>query len=368
MKKHHLAVLLIMSLFCGGCNRSGESPAETKGKADEGGAKAEKGDAEALPTVGSILILPPLLAKAEKGDAKAQDELGVYYRFAAPKNMVEAVKWFRKAAEQGYVEAQDHLAECYENGESVPKDQAEALNWYRKAAEQYRKDAAQGDDDYAKFNLGVHYHKGRGVPKDMVKALKLYRITAELGVADAQNSLGRCYMEGDGVPKDAVEAYKWFNLSGAQGNEMAASDRANLEKTMLPEQIGEAQKLSRAWSETTGLHNAADLGDAYSQVRLGIHYAAGKGVPKNEAEALKWFRKAAEQGYVKAQLELGNCYEFGDGAPENAVEALKWYSLAAAQGDDSASKCQASIEKTMTREQIVEAQKLSRDWKPRISQ
>ena len=48
----------------------------------------------------------------------------------------EAVKWFRKAAEQGIAEAQFQLGNCYFNGEGVREDKTEALKWFRKAAEQ----------------------------------------------------------------------------------------------------------------------------------------------------------------------------------------------------------------------------------------
>jgi TPR repeat protein len=37
-------------------------------------------------------------------------------------------------------------------------------------------------------------------------------------------------------------------------------------------------------------------GDADSQYRLGIHYEKGQGVTHDDAEAVKWYRKAAEQG------------------------------------------------------------------------
>ena len=48
----------------------------------------------------------------------------------------EAVKWYRKAAEQNDAEAQNDLGACYANGQGVAKDEAEAVKWYRKAAEQ----------------------------------------------------------------------------------------------------------------------------------------------------------------------------------------------------------------------------------------
>ena len=47
----------------------------------------------------------------------------------------EAVKWYRKAAEQGYAIAQLKLADCYYHGNGVTKNYAEAVEWYRESAE-----------------------------------------------------------------------------------------------------------------------------------------------------------------------------------------------------------------------------------------
>ena len=63
-------------------------------------------------------------------------------------------------------------------------------------------------------------------------------------------------------------------------------------------------------------------------------YAGGIGVPENNAEAFKWFRKAAEQGHAKAQYNLGLMYDKGQGVPQDYAEAVKWYRLAAEQGLD----------------------------------
>jgi TPR repeat protein len=46
------------------------------------------------------------------------------------------VKWYRKAADQGYAAAQYNLGVCYDNGGGVVQDKAEAVKWYRKAADQ----------------------------------------------------------------------------------------------------------------------------------------------------------------------------------------------------------------------------------------
>ena len=79
---------------------------------------------------------------------------------------VEAVKWYRKAAEQGDADAQVFLGLMYRNGKGVQQDYAEAVKWVRKAAE-------QGNAE-AQFNLGVivMYRSGKGVQQDYAEAVK----------------------------------------------------------------------------------------------------------------------------------------------------------------------------------------------------
>ena len=55
-------------------------------------------------------------------------------------------------------------------------------------------------------------------------------------------------------------------------------------------------------------------------------------------------------------------YYNGHGVPQDFVYAYKWLNLAAAQGNDDASHNKEIIVKKMTKEQIAEAQKLSREW------
>lgn len=87
---------------------------------------------------------------------------------------------------------------------------------------------------------------------------------------------------------------------------------------------------------------AADQGDADAQYRLGemyyewsafaSMYRNGEGLPKDNAEALKWFSKAAEQGHKHAQYQLGDMYYFGQAVTKDYKEAMHWYHKAAEQG------------------------------------
>ena len=61
-------------------------------------------------------------------------------------------------------------------------------------------------------------------------------------------------------------------------------------------------------------------------------YQKGKGVPQDDAEAVKWYHKAAEQGDADAQNNLGVMYRNGKGVPQDDAEAVKWYRKAAEQG------------------------------------
>ena len=197
--------------------------------------------------------------EAERGDAKVQYSLGLQYESWA-QDYVEALKWYRKAAERGYFEAQFKLGEMYANGKGVAKDDVEALKWYRKAAQQR----------YAtQFNhLGAMYYDGEGAPEDAAEAVEWYRKLTEQGshgrelIQRAQFQLGFIYSNGEGVAQDHVEAAKWYR-------------------------------------------EVAEQGDVKAQYLLGDMYFNGTGVTKDHVEALKWYRKAA-QGERRERVDYYN--------------------------------------------------------------
>jgi TPR repeat protein len=76
----------------------------------------------------------------------------------------------------------------------------------------------------------------------------------------------------------------------------------------------------------------AAQGQVMAAYILGLMYANGQGVTENYVEALKWLQKAAEQGEAKAQFSVGVIYSKGFGVPQNYAEAFKWYRRSADQG------------------------------------
>jgi TPR repeat protein len=68
------------------------------------------------------------------------------------------------------------------------------------------------------------------------------------GSSSAYFDLGVAFSTGShGVGCDLIEAHKWFNLAAAQGNEEAASCRADISDEMTAREIAEAQRRARVW-------------------------------------------------------------------------------------------------------------------------
>jgi TPR repeat protein len=165
-------------------------------------------DAQAATSRGdratAVRLLRPL---AEQGLATAQYNLGIIYGHcqedlrglvqalgnaaawakARQQGKAEAVKWFRKAADQGDARAQFMLGLCYRQGLGVQEDHATAMEWFRKAA----------DQDFAE----AQYYLGLGLQvwhpaQNAAEAVKWFRKAADQGLADAQYKLGLSYRDG----------------------------------------------------------------------------------------------------------------------------------------------------------------------------
>jgi TPR repeat protein len=120
-----------------------------------------------------------------------------------PKDLAEAAKWFRMAAEQGDPQAQNNLGTMCDQGDGVDKDQAEAVRWFRAAAEQ--------GHVIAQYNLGSMYEHGDGVLADGPEAVDWYHAAGNQGYYRACMALAQMYEEGrQGVPLDNAFAFIWY--------------------------------------------------------------------------------------------------------------------------------------------------------------
>ncbi len=184
-------------------------------------------------------------------------------------------------------------------------------------------------DASARTRLGDQYYAGQGVPRNLATAATWYERAAEQGYAKAQVNLAVMYKFGEGVPLDYVKAASWFR-------------------------------------------KAADQGNPAAQVNLGTLYEFGQGVPQDDAESASWYRIAADQGDARGLDYLGSMYESGRGVAQDYVEAYKLWSLAVVRTPAWESELAEEVVKNrdnvatkMAPAQVAEAQKLTREWKPR---
>jgi len=231
---------------------------------------------------------------AEQGDVRSQHFLGISY--LGLKDFGMAAKWFEKAAEQGFADAQMRLGLQYSTGQGVPKDEAKGLEWLGKAA-------AQG-------HARAQFHMGN-LTEDKVKSAEWYEKAAEQGDVDAQYELGLLYYNGEGVPKDEIKAGQWFNKAGEQGHEKAKElvgkifanalfDNPEIQKIRIEAahkayMEGNHAKAAELYGEM------ADRGNAMAQYKLSLLYRLGQGVQSDFTKADVLIRKAAEQGLEEAK-------------------------------------------------------------------
>jgi hypothetical protein len=113
----------------------------------------------------------------------------------------------------------------------------------------------------------------------------------------------------------------------------------------------------------------AEQGNSTYQTNLGYMYETGQGVPQDYRLAAIWYHRAAEQGNVRGQHLLGLLYDRGQGVTLDHVEAHKWLNLAASRAGrndgDYFIRIRNAVASKLTHDQIYEAQRRAREWRPR---
>ncbi|MBI4664442.1 MAG: sel1 repeat family protein [Verrucomicrobia bacterium] len=337
---------------------------------------AEKGNAEAQYLAGAlfdVLVVKPSnfdtamgRRKLDPSDVSGRLEAMKWYRKAAQQNHAEAeyragfilfvsnepgdkaesVRFFAKAADQEHAEAQWHLAIWYERG-TDPKASHEHTKWLLKAA--------HNGHALAQLVLGRLYYQGeKGLTKDHDQAGRRFREAAAQGDAEAQRSLAGWYLG-----RDDAEAFNWAKKAALQGDTQGQTLLAFHYKSGngVPQNYLESVK----WAL-----KAAEKGDADAQTMLGHFYLQGNGVEKDFGEAVRWFRKGAVQGNARAQGGLGACYYHGDGVPQDFVAAYMWFNLAAAAGDKVIRSVRDGLLERMSPAQITEGQKRASEFQAQV--
>ena len=351
-----LAILVILcTLLSVGCNSD-------KSEYDAGIAAYKRGH--------YTTALYDFEKRANQGDPVAQFCLGYMYKNGkrVRTNEEKAKEWYTKAAEQGYVPAQNNLAIMYyQQGREVqdkptlqnedPSKKLEeiesnfrtAYQWFEKAVVEQNNSVAQYNlaliRSVAQYNLAlIRYFQGTRLK--VFAEEKIVDEILEFLLKHPKEEQNQELIEfWRSTPDRAEEEYKgaviWFTK--AAENDYPQAQYQLADRYYYGEGVDESLTEDKRWEKAVEWYRkAANQDDAEAQNSLGVRYSYGKGVDKDPTQAVKWYRKAANQGNATAQRNLAIMYYEGEGVDPNLTESerwketIKWYRKAATQGDATA--------------------------------
>jgi hypothetical protein len=229
-----------------------------------------------FPAFTAEITLQELLKQGNKGNLTAQVYLGMFY--ANSKNAddsFKAEKWYKKAAEQGSVDAQAALGSLYYQGfKKIPQNTEKAIFWLTKAAKR--------NHIKAQFALASLYNKKDSKYYNLELADKWMTPPAESGMAEALFAkammsftannykaaekwfikaaaqrlpnalpfLGLMYIYPEMRGPDYVKSYVWLKLAtnikqNYTGKELAVKNLPKVERKLSPKELKEANLFLR---------------------------------------------------------------------------------------------------------------------------
>jgi uncharacterized protein len=259
-----------------------------------------------------------------------------------------------KLAAAGDAHAQLIVGARYEAGIGVKSDIHEAIKWYEKSAKQKNTGALE--------QMAIIYLRGRGVAADSQKAIKLFTESANHGSITAISNLGVIYRDGLAGPIDLDETFKWF-LKGAHLGDAGCQFDTGM---MLLR--GEGVKERSSQQAEYWIEKAANQNLTVAQSKLGLFYFWALNGTRNDKEAVKLFTKAALKGDVIAQHFLGIAHRTGRGVVKNEIDALAWFYISASEDSAESLKFSKDMETELGKENTIKAQERAKEIKSTIKE
>ena len=239
------------------------------------------------------------------------------------KNIPEAIRLLKSAAESGHQLSQTELGIMYTRGGEVEPNIDKAIEYLTLAAE--------GGNGYAAFNLGKLY-ANRASIQNSQKAIYYLQKSYDQGISNSANELGLIYLNGKGISQNGEQALKWFKQAANDHGDTAANACFYIYKMYeYGEGVLASSSLANEW-----LEKSADLNNLNSIEILAKKNYNGQGIPKNPSKAFDLYTKLAEQGKKDAQFQLAIMCAQGIGTNKNLNEHAKWLMEAAKQNHPGA--------------------------------
>ncbi|KAI8880317.1 HCP-like protein [Backusella circina FSU 941] len=202
----------------------------------------------------------------------------------------KALLYLRKAAEENDEDAQSQLGIMYLQGFGVEKNYDIAVEWIVLSIKIM--------DKYGCYRYGMKFCFGIEVEKDYTIGLLYLQKAADESYGPAQAQIGLMYLDGHGVSKNKSEGMKWINKSVKNMDIDECYDFG----IRLYCHINSGERFGLAF---IFIKEAAERGYGLAQAFLGEMYHEGKGVQRNQDEALEWIRKSTRT------MDPSECYQHG---------------------------------------------------------
>ncbi len=189
-------------------------------------------------------------------------------------------------------------------GDGVERDPSQAAEWLRRAADQGFAEA--------QHLLAWQLETGTGVSRDLKQAAHWYERAAHQGVVDAQSALGQLYWSGRGGTLDPVRAQMWLIVAArtapGESRQRLAMERDAAARSLTARQSADAERLANEWLAETSPKSRggprADSSDAHQPGGLAQFFAAaGEAIAAAQAEYDEYWRPHIEmsrQGILAA--------------------------------------------------------------------
>lgn len=149
---------------------------------------------------------------------------------------------------------------------------------------------------------------------------EIFEEYAEKGCVEAMYRLGKLYYD-EGMEDHGLA---WFTTASEHGHAEAFCKLGHIYSAGFP--FGVKEDWEKAWSCYL---KAAELGDAYANYEIGVHYNQGWNIELDEKKAFEYFMKAAEMKLPDALNVLSYIYKKGNSVVEKDLEkALEYAQMA----------------------------------------
>ncbi|GBG64079.1 hypothetical protein CBR_g40527 [Chara braunii] len=243
---------------------------------------------------------------ANKGYVRAMLKMAVFYEGGrgCRRNLECAARWHRKAfaAQRALMEEARQEGRNEEDRESLMEMFAPAIHFFRVAAQ-------NGDVD-AQMVIAECYGDGLGVYLDLRISVGWYCRAACQGARHAQAKVGEHFALGRGVQRHLAKAWAcfWAALMTGPPDVSGPFDDRHLEPAI---------RFLRDLKEDLNTGAAANLARCYE---------LGRGVQRDLNMAFQLYLRAATDGNHVAMYHVGRCYEYGRGVPkQDWTKAVIWY-------------------------------------------